>query len=184
MCVRLGRWMHASLACCRVFAVHTAAVDKPTWGHKLSPGAHSCTARHTTAAELLPLLPHSQEGELLPQLQLLAHADELGHVEPRGEELEVLHQPLLRGGWVVGVKGAGAIRVGGSWGSAAIEAAHTTATPPCAASTTPCIACSSAFVPFPRPLTGRYLAYSTPSSVKMPMWARSKPAPKRTGQEA
>jgi hypothetical protein len=25
-------------------------------------------------------------------------------------------------------------------------------------------------------LTGRYLAYSTPSSVKMPIWARSRPA--------
>lgn len=27
-------------------------------------------------------------------------------------------------------------------------------------------------------LTARYLAYSTPSSVKMPMWARSRPAHK------
>mmetsp|Transcript_29787 Transcript_29787/g.50046 ORF Transcript_29787/g.50046 Transcript_29787/m.50046 type:complete len:229 (+) Transcript_29787:1442-2128(+) len=44
-----------------------------------------------------------QKGELLPVLLRLAHADKLGDVDARGEELEVLHQLL---GLVLGVEAA------------------------------------------------------------------------------
>jgi len=40
-----------------------------------------------------------QEGELLPVLLLLAHADEARDVEALGKQLQVLHQLLRPAGW-------------------------------------------------------------------------------------
>ena len=58
---------------------------------------------HDDGCIVVLVVLHVQEDQLLPVVVVLAHADEARDVEPRAEELQVLHQLLVL---VLGVQDA------------------------------------------------------------------------------